>query len=55
MTLSEYKLVTVSPAPDVAKAVVARVTEEFKDKFIIKHVANADGMCIQYKDRGLNA
>ena len=37
-----YKLVTVNTAPERAKRLVGRVTEELKDQYTILHVANCE-------------
>ena len=39
-----YTLVTVNNAPERAQRLVGRVVEIVKDRYIIKHVANAESM-----------
>jgi hypothetical protein len=37
-----YTLVTVNNAPERAQRLVGRVVEIVKDRYVIKHVANAE-------------
>jgi len=37
-----YTLVTVNNAPERAQRLVGRVVETVKDRYVIKHVANAE-------------
>lgn len=39
-----YTLVTVNNAPERAQRLVGRVVEIVKDRYVIKHVANAESM-----------
>lgn len=40
-----YTLVTVNNAPERAQRLIGRVVEIVKDRYVIKHVANAESKC----------
>lgn len=44
-----YTLVTVNNAPERAQRLVGRVVEIVKDRYVIKHVANAESMFCSLK------
>ncbi|KIY00006.1 uncharacterized protein Z520_04643 [Fonsecaea multimorphosa CBS 102226] len=39
-----YRLVTVNTAPERAKRLIGRVTEELKDQYTIQHLANCESI-----------
>lgn len=44
MSRTSYKLLTVNTAPERAKRLIGIVAEKLKDRYVIEHAGNCEGM-----------